>query len=155
MALSACVSQVLRTLSTSALSGLCAALQVQRGLIATEKTKRELQSLQYNVHQVVADAQQAAVSTVLTPIEDALTLYPSNFARSIPNCPEIGTLLTSPQNIIGGLQSISDAVAIRTREISTLATGVTNRITELTNLDTLLADTCTLIDNLIVEMSSG
>lgn len=154
VALSPCVSQVLQTLSIAALSALCDVIDLQRDLLATEKAKRQLQTVVYDAVSLAAETQYGLLNTVLAPIKEGLQAYPSNFARAVPNCPELGTILQSPQDILSGLLAISDGLAFRTREVTALAANVTDRINQLTELDTLLAATCTLITNLIVAKTS-
>ena len=154
MALEACVGQVLRMLSIAALRAMCAAIQAQLLLIKAEILKLEGQLVQYDVIAAFIAAQQAAINAALDPIEEKLQFYPRNFARLIAECVQMGDIITSPQDVLEGIRGLSNEWMYKAQAVTTLNGIVLAKMNSFLDLSDLLNDTCTLIEQIIVEKTT-
>lgn len=140
-----CVLLVLSSLTAPAMRGLCDTLQVQRALIEQKILKKQAQALEYDVLAAQVEAQQKLADAALEAAEQGLDAFPTNVARLVAECAQLGEVFVAPEEALEVIREIANSLLNQLREITSFSEELGQAVQRLRELSQLLQDICDCI----------
>lgn len=146
-----CVALVFASLAAPALRGFSSALQTQRALIEQKILKKQAQLLEYDIITAQVAAEQAIVNAALDAAERGLSSFPTNTARLVAECADLGQAFVAPEEALAVIRALANSFLNKLREITSFSEELGQAVQRLRELSQLIQDMVDCLTEITVQ----